>query len=1076
MIARAFLIIALSLGAAAPLYAQEAPGRPPADTTAVGEAPADSTRPMTLEERVRAKLRALEKASRPVAPAADSSSADPASADSTGVEAGVETPAAVDPAAPPAATDSVASPPTTATRTPPAAADSAAADSVVADIIPADSIRVDIVRADSAAADIVVLDSIKADSIMADSAAVDSAAVGPPPPAAVDSTGTEPKPADEDPPIRFGVAPISGVIPASDSVLARLRALEGYVVTEYRSANARFDGEKGRLDLLGEPELERGTESMKADSLLSYDQHTAIVCGYGKPVLSGTGNDPVESDQVCYDVNRRVGVAMGARTSFQEQGTWYIHGSELYTSGNDRLYGSATSFTTCDLEEPHYHFSASEIKVVHKSVMVAKNVTLRFADVPVLWLPFMIQSLKPDRRSGLLRPTIGLQHVVRTSSGYRREIRDIGFYWAINEHLGLTTAMDWQSGGYIALRGRLQYRWLRQFLGGDVAFNRYWENDGRTRFTLAGNTNWQPGERTSLRASVNYASSNDFVRRYSVDPEELNRSIDSNIGLSHRFGWGNLNVTGSRRQHLSNDNVDLTLPSVTLSLNPITLFPAAGEAKWYNNATWQSNASFTASSRQVDITRPTERGRDQSTLQGRVDTRLSIGKLSWSSDFNFNESLLHDRPTWYDPTAPDSVAPDSLVFDRAVSQSMTWRTGLSFTQHLIENTHISPNISISGGMQMPAGLRDSLGIVGRVAEPTRLNAGASLQTNIFGFWPGVGPYSRIRHRIEPSLSYTYSPAPNVTELQRQVFGTRYDGLRETNQLSLTIRQTFEAKPHAREDASAAAAQDTVVGKFGEVPPRRLAQVQPITLLSVSSSALLYDFTRPKLGEYGFVTTDMTHTIRSDLVRGLQLSVGHDLFSYEDRSQPNSPRSFSPRLRTVNAQFSLSSESWPFRLFASRGEDDAPIQEEMPIDSLAAAQQDEDITRSVMPGSGTGQSLLGAGGNQRVGSWRSDFTFSMTRPPAGMLGETNMMMTAAVNFQPTQLWNVRWSTGYSFTTRQFSDHVLSLTREMHRWRAGFYFARTQMGTFAFRFNVQLLDNPDIKVDYDQRSLAPPSQFD
>lgn len=1033
MIRTALLALALTVGAAAPLAAQVGQGGV-LDTTA---ARGDTARAQTVEERIRAKLRALERAGKPVTPAEDTSAAKAAPADSA-EQRGVGGEAR------------------------PVQSDSAAAQEARVDSVGAQP-----VRTDAAVPPITtkVAEPAAADSVSQVLPAGDTTA-------AVSGGAL--------PPIRFGTAPISGVIPASDSVLARLRALEGYVVTEYRAANARYDRETGRLELIGEPELERGTESMKSDSLLRYDERTSIVCGYGKPILSGTGNDPVESDVVCYDVERQVGVAIGARTTFQQQGTWYVHGTELYTSGNDRLYGSATSFTTCDLEEPHYHFSASELKVVHKSVMVARNVTLRFADVPVLWLPFIVQSLKPDRRSGLLAPTIGLQHVVRTSSGYRREIRDIGFYWSINDHLGLTTAMDWQSGGYIALRGRLQYRWLRQFLNGDVSFSRFWEATGATRFAVSGNSSWQPGERTSLRASVNYASSSAFVRRYSVDPQELNRSIDSNIGLSHRFDWGSLNLSGSRRQHLSNDQIDLTLPSVTLSLNPITLFPATGEAKWYNNATWQSNASFTSTSKEVDYTRPTERGQSQANLQGRVDTRLTMGKLSWSSEFNFSETLRRDRPTWYDPNAPDGTDPDSLVYQRSVGQTMTWRTGLGFTQRLIENTHFSPSISMSGGMQLLPDLPDSLGIDGRVTEPTRLNFGASLRTNIFGFWPGVGPYSRIRHRIEPSLSYTYSPTPQVTELQRKAFGTRYDGLRESNQLTITVSQTFEAKPVVRDTASGESAQDTVTGAFGEVPPRRLTQVQPITLLSVSSSALVYDFTRRREGEYGLTTTQMSHSIRSDLVRGLSLSVGHDLFHQENQEGGGTVRKFSPRIRTVNAQFSLSSDSWPFRLLARRG-DDAPAatqQDEVPVDSLGVgAEEDEGITRSIISGRSTGQSLLSAGSGQPVGTWRGDFSYSLQRPPAGAVGGiTNQMLTATLSFQPTEKWNVRWSTGYSLTTREFSDHVLYLTRDLHRWKANFAFTRTQYGAFTFRFNVQLMDNPDIKFDYDQRSVAPPTQFE
>lgn len=872
------------------------------------------------------------------------------------------------------------------------------------------------------------------------------------------------------------------LIPDTDSIAIRLRNLEGYQLTEYRAASARYSGESGHLELKGESRLARGTESMEADSLLRYDQSTAIICGYGSPVLSGTGNDPVESDQVCYDIDRQVGVAMGARTTFSEQGTWFIHGNELYTSGTDRVYGAATSFTSCDLDEPHYHFSAREVKVVHENIMVARNVTLKFADVPVFWLPFLAQSLKPDRRSGLLTPTIGLQHVVRTSSGYRREIRDIGFYWALNDHLGLTSAIDWQSGGYIALRGRLQYRWLRQFLNGDISFSRYWELDHGSRFALTASTNWQPGERTSLRTSINYASSSDFVRRYSVDPEELNRSIDSNVGINHRFTWGSLNLSGSRRQHLSDDRVDMTLPSVSLSLDPITLFENSIEPKWYNNATWQNSLTFNATSREVNYLRPNERGQNTSNLRGSASSRLTLGKLGLSADFNFDEAVRHHRPTWYDPTAPDTVVPDSITFERAVDQTMAWRAGMNFTQRLIENTTLSPSVTISGGLRMRTDLPDSLGVHGQVEEPTRVNFGTSLRTNIYGFWPGIGPYSRIRHRLEPSLSYTYSPEPKVTDLQRRAFGTRYDGLRETNSLQLTLSQTFEAKPIVEDDEPDSASADTVSGAFGEVPPRRKRQVSPITLLSVSSSALLYDFVRAREGEYGLTTTQMTHNIHSDLVPGLRLNVGHDLWdesnpSDRGTSTTNGARRFSPRLRSLSANFSLSSDSWPFRLFSGGGGEPQEQQHEGGTGTGAdepSPDDQADLGRSVIPGRPDHRQTAPMGG-QAVGTWRGNFSYSLTKPPAGGRGTENQFLRFDLSFQPTEKWSVNWSSSYSITAGEFADHILTLNRDLHRWRATFYFSKTQFGSFTFRLNVQLLDNPDIKVDYDHRSPLPPPEY-
>ena len=84
-----------------------------------------------------------------------------------------------------------------------------------------------------------------------------------------------------------------------------------------------------------------------------------------------------------------------------------------------------------------------------------------------------------------------------------------------------------------------------------------------------------------------------------------------------------------------------------------------------------------------------------------------------------------------------------------------------------------------------------------------------------------------------------------------------------------------------------------------------------------------------------------------------------------------------------------------------------------------------------------------------------------------------MVTTNFTFQPTAQWNVNWSTGYSFSTKNFTDHILTFTRQMHDWDANFDFMKAQNGNFSFQFRVKLRANPDIKFDYQQRSNVRPN---
>ena len=81
-----------------------------------------------------------------------------------------------------------------------------------------------------------------------------------------------------------------------------------------------------------------------------------------------------------------------------------MRGDIAVDSSSTRMYGASSEVTSCDLPEPSYHFAAKEVKWLNKYVMVARPAVLYVRDVPVMWLPFMFQDIRPGRRSGVLTP------------------------------------------------------------------------------------------------------------------------------------------------------------------------------------------------------------------------------------------------------------------------------------------------------------------------------------------------------------------------------------------------------------------------------------------------------------------------------------------------------------------------------------------------------------------------------------------------------------------------------------------------------------------------------------------------
>jgi hypothetical protein len=107
-----------------------------------------------------------------------------------------------------------------------------------------------------------------------------------------------------------------------------------------------------------------------------------------------------------------------------------------------------------------------------------------------------------------------------------------------------------------------------------------------------------------------------------------------------------------------------------------------------------------------------------------------------------------------------------------------------------------------------------------------------------------------------------------------------------------------------------------------------------------------------------------------------------------------------------------------------------------------------------------------------------YTSTRIRPPKpDSLGAVTAIASQAgqqqlslrLSFKPTQKWQADWTTSYDVVTRQFGEQLLRLERDLHRWHASFAFVKSPNGNFAFTFFVSLLDQPDIKFNYEQQTL-------
>ncbi len=940
---------------------------------------------------------------------------------------------------------------------------------VQADTIPAPPIPTapDTARQSSAPADTIPPPGVPP-GVVADSAVVpaspDSVAADTIPPAPpIDTRSLEEMAQDT----VGGRPPLSA---AADSVLRELRALQGFTVTEYLGERARYSVEEGVLRLEGAAEVSRGAERLTADTIV-YREGVDLVEAYGRPRVAGQGQE-LEGDSLFYDLTRRRAVALGARTEVTESATWYISG-DMTLEGSDRLYGSQAHFTSCDLAIPHYHFEADQVMVLRDQILVARPARLYFGNVPVIVLPFVVQNLETGRRSGFLTPRFGVHDIVRASSGYNRQISDVGFYWAINDYLGAQLSTTWRSGAYTALLGTLDYNWTRQFLNGNFSLQRYWRDTGGRELSFDGRTSWRPDERTSLNFTGRYASSADFVRDASYDPREVTQDLRSSLSINRRFGGGVSATFGAdRRQSIATGDVSMTLPSFSLSIPAQTFFraPTPEQERWYNNVTFTPGViSGSRASNSYANTPGRQLRQDTETTRLDIAPSLTIGNFSLSTDARLNRRELM-AAAGIDRDGETVTLPDEN------SDEATWSASASYRQPLIGSTSISPNIRLDQEIR-----RDTLTAGEYLLAPVRMSFGAGLNTDLYGFFPGIGGFTTIRHRLSPRLTYSYAPEVQQTALQRDVFGER--GGRERNRVSLSIDQSWEAKlrtPRAPEADTLpvdSIAGDTISQSRRQPQP---SDPEKVTILSINTSALEYDFIQAAEEGTGFVTDRVSNSIRSDYLRGLTIQMQHELFDRRDLD-PSDPANrgelgrFAPRLSSLSTSFELGPQTaifqWLERLGLGR---DAGGREPLESDAdpdLIPGDPPSDDPSPAGAGAATGNPQ-GTGG----GPWRVALGYRFSRSPrsyssgAFLTDQAVQTLDANMSFQLSPNWGVDWATTYSITDGQFGSHRINFTRNLHEWQANFSFYQTPNGNTAFEFYVELLHNRDLRFDYAERNLG------
>ena len=248
--------------------------------------------------------------------------------------------------------------------------------------------------------------------------------------------------------------------------------------------------------LTGDAQVVRGAQGLFAERI-EYHRDDDRVDAQGGVTLHEPGGDRFEMDSLTLEMGPRTGSAERVRFQLAERGgegatdagpraRMRGEAGRVHFEGRDRQRLEDVSLTHCREGQDAVFIKATKVTLNHATgVGVGTNMSVRFLDVPIWYLPKAGFPINDERKTGFLFPSFG-------NSERSGAIVDVPYYFNIAPHKDATAVLTYLSKRGVQLRG--EYRYLGEnhsgsfrgeFLAGDDVFgdDRYaWSHDHTHRF------------------------------------------------------------------------------------------------------------------------------------------------------------------------------------------------------------------------------------------------------------------------------------------------------------------------------------------------------------------------------------------------------------------------------------------------------------------------------------------------------------------------------------------------------------------------------------------------------------------
>jgi hypothetical protein len=566
---------------------------------------------------------------------------------------------------------------------------------------------------------------------------------------------------------------VQGVGGTGDSLtLATKRKGQVETTVKYAATDSiQFDVSGKVARLYNKANVDYGAMNLKAALItVNYGNNTMMAEGRRDSVKNRLEGRPVFKDKdglytaekIAYNFKTKKGKISEAVTT---QGEGYVSAAVIKKTPGNELYGLHGRYTTCNLEHPHFYIQASKMKVIPGEKVVTGPFNLVIGDVPTPlgFLFGFFPSPKGGRGSGVIIPTFGQA----ADRGYY--LTNGGYYFAPNDYIGVRITGDFYAGNADVFPGGFgvttDLSYLKRYTyQGNFNFNftvrptdkiivqdgisaspEYIRPPSSQLYSLRWNHTPTPTPGGGVfSASVNMESNN-ASRLLSTNPRQyLSPSFNSSISYSKQIRNSPVNyrvqLTQSQvRQASGPGQMTFTLPSLGLGVArqyPYEWLGLEPRGRFYEQFSIDYNLTAT---NQVSNTLP---GR---SIDGGLDllggtTSSTVVPVNFSNVGTLLRNARNDINHRFNLTLGSYSVAKHFKLTPSIRYDENW-----YLQRLSYN-YISAARAIR--IDTARGLYRDYGYSGSL----------SLNTAFYGTAIIKGKkLEAIRHKVTPSLSYTYSP-------------------------------------------------------------------------------------------------------------------------------------------------------------------------------------------------------------------------------------------------------------------------------------------------------------------------------